>query len=179
MAIGYKRPDQNDKDDPIFDVVSEILSGGRTGTMYKELVRDKKLALAAGSQATFPAGKYPGLFLFYLVPNSGKTVEENEKACYDIIERLKTQKVDDATLNRVKTKIRASLIRQLDSNSGLASQLTTYHVSYGDWRKMFTGIEEIQKVTADDVQRVAKKYFIPEARTVAYTLPPAKAGTAQ
>ena len=66
------------------------------------------------------------------------------------------REVDAATLDRVKTKIRAGVIRGLDSNSGLAEQLTYYHVNYGDWRKLFTGIEDINKVTADDVQRVAR-----------------------
>ena len=176
MAIAYKRPDQLDKDDPVFDVLADILAGGRTGLLYKDMVRDKKIALGAFAQSTFPGGKYPGLFLFFLVPNMGHTVEENEKACYQIIERLKKEKVDEETLKRVKTKVRAGLIRRLDSNSGMAEELTSYYVNYGDWRKLFTGIEDIDKVTADDVQRVARQYLVPESRTVAYTVsPPAEA----
>lgn len=178
MAIGYKRPDQNDKDDPVLDILADILAGGRTGLLYKSLVRDKQIALAAFSQASFPGGKYPDLFLFYLVPNQGHTVEENEKACYEIIEQLKTQKVDAETLKRVKTKLRASLIRQLDSNAGLAAQLTEFYVAYGDWRRLFTQLEDYDRVTADDVQRAAKKYLVPEGRTVAWTIQPAAPATA-
>ena len=92
VAIGYKRPDQLDKDDPVFDVLDEILSGERTGLLYTELVRDKQIALAAGAESSFPGGKYPGLFILFLVPNQGHTVEENEKAAYEIIERVKTRK---------------------------------------------------------------------------------------
>ena len=92
MAIAYKRPDQNDKDDPVFDVIGEILSGERTGLLYTDLVRDKKIALARRRGSGLPGGKYPGLFLFFLVPNRGHTVEENEKECYHIIERLKRQR---------------------------------------------------------------------------------------
>jgi predicted Zn-dependent peptidase len=172
MAIGYKRPNQLDKDDPVFDVLGEILAGERTGLLYKELVRDKRIALGAFAQPTFPGGKYPSLFLFFLVPNMGHTVEENEKACNEIIEHLKTDKVDEATMNRIKTKTRAGLIHRLDSNSGMAEALTSYFVNYGDWRKLFTAIDDIAKVTADDVQRVARLYLIPEARTVSYTMPP-------
>jgi predicted Zn-dependent peptidase len=172
MAIAYKRPNQTDKDDPVFDVLSEILAGERTGLLYKELVRDKRIALAAFAQASFPGGKYPNLFLFFLVPNQGHTVEENEKACYEIIEKVKTQKVDEGTLNRIRTKVRASLIHRLDSNSGMAEALNFYSVNYGDWRKLFTAIDDIAKVTADDVQRVAKKYLVPENQTVAYTVSP-------
>ncbi len=172
VMAGYKRPDQHHKDDPVFDVIGSILSSGRTGMLYKEMVRDKKIALAAMAAPAFPQAKYPNLFLLFFVPAVGHTVEENEKAGYEIIERLKKEKVDQTTLDRVKTKLRASLIRQLDSNSGLAQQLTSYHVNYGNWRKLFTGLDEINAVTADDVQRVARQYFVEKTRTVAYTVQP-------
>ncbi|HZU27840.1 MAG TPA: pitrilysin family protein [Bryobacteraceae bacterium] len=177
-AIVYKRPDDNDKDDPVFDIISEVLSGGRTSWMYTDMVRDKRIALAAGAQSPFPGGKYPNLFLFYLVPNSGHTLEENEKECYAIIERLKTEKVDDETLKRIKTRLRASLIRQLDNNAGLAAELTTAYVEYGDWRKLFTQLDDYDKVTADDIQRVARQYFIPDTRTVAEIVPPRQSSPA-
>ena len=172
LMIGYKRPNQLAKDDPVFDVLSSILSGGRTGLLYKDMVRDKKIALAAEAQSYFPGSKYPSLFLFFVAPSLGHTVEENEKACYEILEMLKKEKVDEETLNRVKTKIRASVIRGLDSNRGMAGQLPSYYVNYGDWRKLFTAIDDIGKVTADDVQRVARQYFTPAGRTVAYTVNP-------
>jgi predicted Zn-dependent peptidase len=178
MAVAYKRPDQNSPDDSVFDVLGDILAGGRTGLLYTDMVRDKRMALGAFAQPTFPGGKYPNLFLFYLVPNRGRTLEENEKECYGIIERLRTKKVDVEALNRVKTKLRAELIRKLDSNSGLAAELTSYHVAYGDWRRLFTDLEEYNKITADDVMRVARQYLAPEARTVAYTIPPPKGSEA-
>src|ERR1700730_7233798 len=172
MAIAYKRPDQLDKDDSVFDVLGEILAGERTGLLYKDLVRDKRIALGAFAQPSFPGGKYPNLFLFFLVPNQGHSVEENEKACYQIIERLKTDKVTDETLNRIKIKMPGDLMRRLDSNSGMADALTSYYANYGDWRKLFTSIDDINKVTADDVERVAKQYFTPGNRTVALTYQP-------
>lgn len=174
LVIGYKRPDQRQKDDPVFDVISGILSSGRTGWLYRDLIQDKKIALAAQAGATFPSGKYPNMFIFFGLPNAGHTVEEVEKGIYANIERLKSETVDAATLQRVKTKVRAGLIRQLDSNTGLASQLPFYEVMYGDWRVMFKGLDDIDKVTAEDVQRVARTYFTPEGRTVVYSTSPAK-----
>jgi predicted Zn-dependent peptidase len=172
VGLAYKRPDQYSPDDPALDVLNDILSDGRTGLMYKELVRDQKIALGAASQATFPSGKYPALFLFFVVPANGHTNEENEKALYQIIERVKKEKVDEASVQRVKTKLRAELIRKLDSNSGLASELATYAVNFGDWRKLFTELDEYNKVTVEDVQRVAQKYLVEKTRTVAYTFTP-------
>ncbi len=177
--VAYHRPDQYDKDDPVFDVLSDLLSEGRTGLLYKDMVRDKKLALAAGAQSEFPGGKYPGLFIFYLVPGLGHTSEENEKELDAVIESLKKDQVDEAALARVKTRTRAGLIRQLDDNAGLAQLLTSYYANYGDWKKLFTSLDDIDKVTASDVQRVAKQYFAKENRTTAVTYPPAEPASAQ
>ena len=159
LATAYKRPDQYSKDDAALDVLSDVLSGGRTGIIYRELVRDKKIALGAGSQSTFPSGRYPSLFLFFVAPSSGHSVEENEKELNAIIDRVKKDRVDDEAIQRVKTKLRAALIRKLDSNSGLASELCSYYVNFGDWRKLFTELEDYDKVTAADLNMFGISYF--------------------
>ncbi len=174
LVVAYKRPDQYSKDDAVLDVLEQILSGGRTSIIYKEMVRDKKIALGAASYATYPGGKYPSLFVFFVVPNSGHTIDEMEKSVYEIVERVKKDKPDPEALQRVKTNLRATLIRKLDSNSGLAAELASYQASYGDWRKLFTVLDDYDHVTAEDVQRVAQKYLIESARTVAYTYTPSK-----
>ena len=48
--------------------------------------------------------------------------------------------------------------------------MTAYHAIYGDWRKLFTSLDELDRITADDVQRVAQECFVPEKRTVAYLI---------
>ena len=178
LAMAYKRPDQKHPDDPVFDVIAGILSSGRTGWLYRDLVQKDRLAMGVQAIPTFPGGKFPNLFVYFGLPNSGRSVAELEKGIEEVIARLKAQPVDAATLQRVKTKVRAGLIRQLDSNSGLAEQLAANEVLYGDWRMMFKGIDLIEKVTAEDVQRVAKTYFVPEARTVVYNEQQAKGGAA-
>ena len=176
LLMSFKRPDQYSKDDIPLDVLNDILSDGRTGIIYKEMVRDKQIALGAESLGSFPGGKYPSLFLFFVAPSQGHTVDENEKAIDDIIERLKTKPIDAESLQRVKTKLRAALIEKLDSNPGLASELATYEANFGDWRKLFTDLDEYNKVTAEDVMRVAKTYLVDNGKTVAYTVAPAKGG---
>jgi predicted Zn-dependent peptidase len=170
--LAYHRPNQQSPDDPVFDVIADILSGGRTSIIYKDIVRDKRLSLDAGASATLPGGKYPNLFFFYLVPSQGHTAQENEKELDAVIAAFKNTKVDEATLARTKTKTRAGLIRQLDSNSGLAQLLSSFQANFGDWRKLFTSLDDIDKVTADDVQRVARQYLTPDNRTIALTYPP-------
>jgi predicted Zn-dependent peptidase len=170
LMVGYKRPDQNDKDDPVFDIISEILSGGRTGLLYQNLVRDKKLALEVETADTFPDGRYPNLFLFFVTPALGHTVEENESALGELLGTFKARKIDARTLDRVKIKARASVIRRLDNNEGLASLLTANYAAYGDWRKLFTSLDDLDKVTAEDVERVAQQYLVTPSQTSAYTV---------
>jgi predicted Zn-dependent peptidase len=50
--------------------------------------------------------------------------------------------------------------------------MSLYYANYGDWRKLFTALDALNKVTAEDVQRVAQMYFISVNRTLAYTAPP-------
>jgi predicted Zn-dependent peptidase len=177
LMVAYRRPDQYDKDDAVFDVIQLILGGGRTGWLYKEIVQDKKIALAAQAWPTVPGGRYPNLFVFVLALSQGHTAEENQKALDDLLDRFKAKKVDAETLARAKIKGRAGVIRRLDSNAALASLLTTYSADYGDWRKLFTAIDDLNKVSADDVQRVARKHFVAGSRTVAYTIPPKQPGS--
>lgn len=172
LALGYKRPDRFSPDDAALSVLDAILSDGRTGLIYKDMVRDKQISLGAGSASEYPSGKYPSLFLFYVLPASGHSIDENEKAIYDIVERVKSAQVDQQSIDRVKTKLRADLIRKLTGNMGLAVELCDYYSAYGDWRRLFTELEDFQKVTATDVQRVARQYLVPEHRTVGYTFAP-------
>ena len=170
-VIGYKRPDQYDKDDPVFDVIQLILSSGRTGLMYKELVQDKKLALAAQAASTYPGGKYPNLFVFFLAPSLGHTTGENVKALDDLLARFESRPPDAEQLARAKTQARASVIRRLANNAGLAELLAVAYMNYGDWRKLFTQIDDLNKVTAEDVHRVSAQYFTPSNRTLSYLVP--------
>jgi predicted Zn-dependent peptidase len=172
VMIAYHRPPSTHADDAALDVLNGILSGGRTSILYREMVRDKKLALGTQTIAQFPGGKYDSLFLYYGVPNQGKTADELEKAWEEIIGRIQKEGVDEATVKRVKVKSRAGLLRALDSNSGLAGALASTWMEYGDWRKIFTDLEELDKVTPADVQRVARTYFAPRNKTVGVTVQP-------
>ena len=152
-------------------MIQLILSSGRTGLMDKELVQDKKVALAAEAASTYPGGKYANLFVFFLAPSLGHTIEENIKAFDELLARFESRPPDAEQLARAKTQVRASLIRRLANNAGLAELLASAYIDYGDWRKLFTQIDDLNKVTAADVQRVAARYFTPSNRTLAFLVP--------
>jgi predicted Zn-dependent peptidase len=164
---GYHRPAHDHPDDAVYDVISDLMSSGRTSRLYRSLVRDKKIAAAAAGFAGFPGVKYPHLFAFFGVPTPGHTPEEIQAAIRGEIERLKTEDVSDAELETVKTRTRANLIRRLDSNQGLANQLGTYQARSGDWRELFRDVDQMQAVTKADVRRVANATFVDTNRTVA------------
>ena len=171
FVTGFKRPGQNDPDDPVYEVLSLVLSSGRTSLLYKELVQEKKIAIAAEAAPAYPSSRYPNLFVIFIAPAVGHTVAENQKALEDLLARFATARIDAATLQRVKTQARAAVIRKLDSNAGLASSLASDYGSYGDWRKLFTELDDLNKVTAQDVERVARTCFVAQNRTVAFTVP--------
>ncbi len=164
VLIGYHQPNVNHPDSTVFQVISEIVGVGRTARLYKSLVRDKQIAVSADSGPML--NKYPALFMFMAVPATGHTTRECEDAIYAEIEKLKSEPVSPAELAKAKTRSRADLIRQLDSNSGLAAQLTFYEVVTGDWHNLFKQLDKIEQVTAADVQRVAAAYFTTKNRTV-------------
>lgn len=166
VLIGYHKPGINHPDNAVFDAITDIIGMGRTSRLYKSLVKEKKIAIASSGFQGLPGNRYPGLFLFYAMPARGHTNEECEQAIYEEIEKMKAELVTPDELAKAKTRARAGLIRQLDSNSGLAAQITFYEVVTGDWRNLFTQLDQIEKVTAEDIQRVVKEYFTKKNRTV-------------
>jgi predicted Zn-dependent peptidase len=162
---GYHRGDYRDPDDPVYDVLADLLSKGRTSRLYRSLVRDKRIAIAAQG-GSFPGNKYPSLFFFFAAPSQGHTAQEMAGPIHEEIEKLKTQDVTDEELESIKTRTKADLIRGLGNDQGLAFQLGEYQALYGDWRELFRQIDEIDKVTKADIRRVANKTFREENRTV-------------
>ncbi len=163
---GYHRPSFRDPDDAVYDVLSDLLSKGRTSRLYRSMVRDKQIALAAQG-GTFPGNKYPSLFYFFAVPTQGHPAQDMAAPIHAEIDRLKTQDVSDEELESIKTRAKADLIRGLNDNQGLATQLCEYQAYYGDWRELFRQIDRIDKVSKADIRRVANKIFTEENRTVA------------
>jgi len=166
VLVGYHKPSINHPDNAVFDAITDVVGMGRTSRLYKSLVKEKKIAMVASGFQGLPGNKYPGLFLFYAVPARDHTNQECEEAIYVEIEKLKTELVTPEELEKAKTRARAGLIRQLASNSGLAEQLTFYEVITGDWRNLFRQLDNIDKVTAEDIRRVCGEYFKTRNRTV-------------
>lgn len=168
---GYHRPSLTDSDHAIYGMIEALLTSGRTARLYQSLVQEQRLALNIGSVNGFPGDRYPNLILFYGLTAPGVQPDAIADPIHTELERLMTEPVPEADLERVKTQARASLLRQLSSNSGMASLLAEYEAKTGSWRNVFNELAAIEAVTAADVQRVAQVTFRPENRTVGKILP--------
>jgi predicted Zn-dependent peptidase len=155
----------------VYEAIASILSEGRTSRLYRSLVEQKKLALAAQGFNGFPGDKFPNLMLFYALTAPNRSVEEVATALRAEIDRLKTEPVSAEELDRIKTQARADLVRSLDSNMGMAQLLLEYELKTGSWRNLFKQIDAIAAITPADIQRVAKATFTPENRTIGRILP--------
>lgn len=167
LVIGYHKPTLKHPDDDVFDVIDAVLSDGLTSRLHQKLVREKRLAVSVGSDASHPGVRAPNLFVITATPLAPHTTAEVEAAIYEEVERLKQEPVSAQELEKVLNNLDADLVRGLRSNSGLASQLALYQAVAGDWRYILTSRDNVSKVTAADVQRVAAQYFTRSNRTVA------------
>jgi len=167
VLIGYHRPALDDPDDPVFDVIDSLLSGGRSSRLYKTLVKEKQLAVSVSTGADVPGARYPSLFMIQAVPRAPHATGELETAIDAELGRLKTEPVQPRELQKVLNNLDADLIRSLDSDSGLASQLGAAQAIAGTWRYLLENRDAIARVTAEDVLRVARRYFVKSNRTVA------------
>ncbi|CUS39371.1 putative Peptidase M16 [Candidatus Nitrospira nitrificans] len=167
LVIGYHKPTVDHPDDDVFDVIDAVLSDGLTSRLHQRLVREKRLAASVGSDGNHPGVRAPNLFVVTATPLAPHTTAEVETAIYEEIERLKREPVSAQELEKVLNNLDADLVRGLRSNSGLASQLALYQAVAGGWRYILTSRDQVAKVTAADVQRVAAQYFTKSNRTVA------------
>jgi predicted Zn-dependent peptidase len=168
LMIGYHRPAETHPDNAALSALSDYLGQGRTSLIYKRLVKQEKIAVQAGAFPQFPASKYPNLFVTYAVPSPGITAAQCEKAILEEVEKVKNEILTAEELNQIKARKKAELVNQLNSRQGMAIQLAGYETAYGDWRQLFKELDQINAVTAEDIQRVAKEYLTGTNRTVGY-----------
>jgi predicted Zn-dependent peptidase len=166
VLIGYHRGSMQSEDAPVYDVLSDVLTEGRTSRLYERLVKQEK-ALQVQAIPAFPGSKYDTLFGVIGVPNRGVSPDSVEHTIYDELEAIKEEGITQEELERAKTRARSSLIGQLDSNQGLALQFAQMEELKGDWRSVFRKLDAIESITVDDVQRVAQSTFERSNRTVA------------
>jgi len=166
FIAGYHTVHQMHEDWPALQLLGSIISEGRTSRLYRRMVQDEQLALNVQAFNGFPGTKYPSMFITFAVPNQGVDLDMIESTIEEEIQKTKDGDITQEELDRAVTNARADLVRSLNNNMGLALQLAETHGQQGDWRRVFTYLDELQSVTLDDLQRVANQYLVQKNRTV-------------
>jgi zinc protease len=169
LMVGYHVPQTSSPDYYAGRVLDTILFSGQSSRIYQRLVDKDQLALRVDGDSEFAID--PTLYTIVVQPKANVSLDAVEKALYDELEKVKTQGVTDRELTKAKNILLADFYREMKSINGRANILGTYEVFFGDYRKLFTAGDDYAKVTADDVKRIAQKYFTEKNRTVATLIP--------
>ncbi len=169
VDIIYHAPNLESKDYYALDVLETIFSGGNSSRLYKDLVYKKQIAQYADADYE-GVSKDPNTFSFTVGVMPGKTAKEAEDAVYDEIKKIQTTPVSAHELQKAKNQIEAGFIMGQDSNFYRAMMLGIYE-SVASWKLLDTYLDNIKKVTPEDVQRVAKKYLTADNSTVGILIP--------
>lgn len=168
LVIAYHVPGLGEPDQYALDVIGEILSTGRSSRLHRSLVREREIALSAWGGYETRAD--PSLFYCGGTPRRGHTAQDLEEGIYTEIERLKQEPVSDEELTKAVNQIEARLLFSLDRNFRLGVELGRSETMLS-YRYVQELLPTIRAVTAEDIMRVASKYFVPENRTVATLIP--------
>lgn len=170
VMAGFHVPNFSSPDNYPLTVLSNILFSGKSSRLYRALVYETGLALDAGGD--YPnLSADPDLFYVYGVPQPAKDPAEMERAIYAEIDRLKSTPVSDRELQKAKNQIEAQFIMSQDSNFYRAMQIGTVESVGAGIGYLESYIDQINRVTPEDVSRVARTYLTEENRTVGILVP--------
>lgn len=166
LLMGWKAVPVMHDDAPALSMLATLLTGGRTTRLYRRLIAEDRSAVQVAAYLG-PGSLYPRLFMVSAIPRAPHTTAEIERAIQEEIEAFRSAPPDPHALTRIQNQYRAGEFRRLSSNLELAMQIAESQASFGDWRETFRFSRRIADVTPEDVRRVARKYLVPNTRTVA------------
>jgi zinc protease len=171
VILTFHVPAARDPDLYPLQVASRILSEGESSRLYRKLVYERQLAVAAGGQAL--TLEDPGVFFFFAFLQQGQKPEAGEAAIEEEIDRLRAEPVTAGELEKARNQIVARLVFQRERAEAKADAIGRASVILGDAERVNHDLDRFEKVTAADVQRVARKYFTRANRTTVFMLPAA------
>jgi len=162
LAIAYKIPAFNDPDQVALSALSELLSSGKSSKLQKLLVDKKKMVNQVYAYNMEEID--PSIYLFLAVCNPGVKAEDVEKEILGLIQKIKDGDIDEKEVQKVKTNTKSDFVFSMESSSGLANLFGSY-LARGDIKPLLNYEEAINKLTKEDIIKVARKYFIKEHST--------------
>ncbi|MBD90595.1 MAG: hypothetical protein CL940_09670, partial [Deltaproteobacteria bacterium] len=146
------------------EVLDEILTGGVSSRLYHALVVDEEIATQVGGWP--PSWRYPGLYELSVTVRPGVSIMEAETRIDAILAAMCADGPTERELQKASACLEADLLRRLSDTNNRARELGEAAVSAGDFRWALGRAETLQKVTVEDIQRVARDLFQPGRRTV-------------
>ncbi|WP_239483328.1 pitrilysin family protein [Burkholderia sp. MS455] len=164
VIMAFKAPNALHPDAAALTVLGLVLSQGKASPLYRTLVDTE---VATNASASFHALRDPGPFLITVNLSSNAKHDQAEKIAWAELERIKNHGVTREDIQRVLGPYRAEQIYQRDGVSK-TSALLGEAVAQGDWTRFVTELEQLEKVTPADVQRVARKYLNEDQSTTGW-----------
>lgn len=156
-------------DQAALDLLGIILGGGVTSRLYREVVETRQVAtaIASGHMEQMLSGS----MWMWAQMNEGRDRVELTDAIQAVVEGVQKQGVTNEELERAKNRFISSTVFGQESASDIASALGQSQIVNGDWNFVLNYPELVRKVTAADVQRVARKYLLPASSATGWMLP--------
>ncbi len=168
---GWQIPRAADGDIPALQVLGQVLSGGMSSRLYRDLVYEKEMANYAAGDVWEFAGK--GQFYLWASARPGVKIEAVEAAMIEAVEGVRAGGVTAEELARARAQVERDAVYSLKRAHGIAGLLGRSLVYHGDWRPALHYLDKLQAVDAADVQRVARRYLDPKLITSVHLLPEA------
>jgi predicted Zn-dependent peptidase len=172
ILLAYHTPATRHPDYYALDLLSGILSLGNSSRLVKSLVLDSTIASRAFTN--FGESFDPSLFTIYAIAASNVSAEQLERSVLNQIDKVVASGITDTELQKVKNQKLMEFYRTMETINGKANSLGTYELFFGDYKKLYEAPALYEKVTKEDVQRVAAAYLTARNRTVGYLLPEPK-----
>jgi predicted Zn-dependent peptidase len=160
----YHVPEANSTDYYSLSLLNSILSSGNTSRLYSSLVDENQLATEVWTN--YGESFDPFVFMIYSICNENVAPSQIEDAIYLELDKIANEGIGENELQKVKNQKLIEYYHVMETINGKANQIGTYQLFFGDYKKLFEAPDEYQKVTAEDLKNVVKKYFTKSNRTV-------------
>ncbi|MEL1244843.1 pitrilysin family protein [Flavobacterium sp. DGU11] len=162
VVTAYRTPSMKTKDARVLDMISSILSDGKSSRMYKKIVDEKKMAMQIG--AFNYTQEDAGLYIVYGIPMPGFTADDIMKEADAEIVKLQTELISEREFTKLQNQFESRYVSNNASVEGIAENLASYYLLYGDVNLINTEIDIYRKITRQDIMDAAKKYLNPNQR---------------
>lgn len=164
LVQAYRTPSMKTREARVLDMISTILSGGKSSRLYKKIVDEQKKALEIGafnlSQEDY------GAYLIFGLPMQGFTTEDLVTEIDKEIEKLQTELISERDFQKLQNVLENNYVNENADLEGLAHNLATYSLLYGDTNLINTNIELYKDITREEIREVAKKYLNKNQRLI-------------